>query len=37
MLFFHDLRDKVPERDCDLIGQIIEEERRHLRRLAGML
>jgi rubrerythrin len=37
MLFFHDLRDMVPERDHELIERIIAEERRHLRRLAGML
>lgn len=37
MLFFHDLRDKVPEKDTAVITKIIDEEKLHLRRLASML
>lgn len=37
MLFFHDLRDMVSESEHAVITRIIEEEKRHLRRLAGML
>jgi len=37
MLFFHDLRDKVPDKDTEVITKIIDEEKLHLRRLASML
>ena len=37
MLFFHDLRDMASPADQGVITRIIEEEKRHLRRLAGLL
>jgi rubrerythrin len=37
MLFFHDLYDTVPEEEKETISQVIDEEKRHVRRLAGML
>jgi len=37
MLFFHDLYDVVPEADKETIGKVIDEEKRHVRRLARML
>ena len=37
MLFFHDLRDMASAADQEVITRIIEEEKRHLRRLAGLL
>ena len=37
MLFFHDLYDVVPEADKETIGKVIDEEKRHVRRLAQML
>jgi len=37
LLFFYDLRDMVAEADRDAISSIIREEKKHLRRLAGML
>jgi rubrerythrin len=37
MLFFHDLYDAVPQGDKGTIEKVIAEERRHVRRLAGMI
>lgn len=37
LLFFHDLRDMVSEGDKATLGRIIDEEKKHLRRLAAML
>lgn len=37
MLFFHDLRDLVPEGDKKTVTRIIMEEKNHLRRLADLL
>ena len=37
LLFFHDLRDMVNEADRETVSSIIREEKKHLRRLAGML
>ena len=37
MLFFHDLRDVASSVDEEVIGKIIDEEKRHVKRLAGML
>jgi rubrerythrin len=37
LLFFHDLRDMVSEADRETVSSIIREEKKHLRRLAGML
>ncbi len=37
LLFFYDLRDMVAEADRKTITAVIREEKKHLRRLAGML
>ena len=37
MLFFYNLRDIVPDADQKMIDRIIDEEKAHLRRLAGIL
>jgi rubrerythrin len=37
LLFFYDLREMVSEPDKASISNIIREEKKHLRRLAGML
>jgi rubrerythrin len=37
MLFFHDLYDVVPPDDKGTIEKVIAEEKRHVRRLAGMI
>ena len=37
LLFFHDLRDLVPEGEKRTVSRIIAEEKTHLRRLASML
>ncbi len=37
LLFFYDLRDMVRDTDRETISDIIREEKKHLRRLAGML
>jgi len=37
LLFFYDLRDMVAEADRGAISNVIREEKKHLRRLAGML
>ena len=37
MLFFYDLREMVSEADQEMVSKIIAEERKHVRRLAGML
>jgi len=37
LLFFHDLRDMVSDADKKVLGRIIEQEKAHLQRLAGML
>ncbi len=37
LLFFYDLRDMVNEADRETISRIIREEKKHVRRLAGML
>ena len=37
LLFFYDLRDMVGEAEQQLISRIINEEKKHLRRLAAML
>jgi rubrerythrin len=37
LLFFYDLRDMVSEADRETVSSIIREEKKHLRRLAGML
>jgi rubrerythrin len=37
LLFFYDVRDMVSEKDQAAISGIIREEKKHVRRLAGML
>jgi rubrerythrin len=37
LLFFHELRDAVRGPAQQTVGQIIEEEKRHIQRLSGML
>jgi rubrerythrin len=37
LLFFHDLRDMVSGADQELVKRIIDEEKQHLQRLAGIL
>jgi len=37
LLFFYDLRDMVPDEQKDAIVAIIEEERKHVRQLVGVL
>jgi rubrerythrin len=37
MLFFYDMREMVSEADREAITGVIREEKKHLRRLAGML
>jgi rubrerythrin len=37
LLFFHELRDAVRGPGQQTVGRIIEEEKRHIQRLSGML
>jgi rubrerythrin len=37
LLFFYDLRDRIPDKDRPFVDKIVDEEKRHVRRLAGML
>jgi rubrerythrin len=37
LLFFYDLRDRIPEKDRPLIEKIVDEEKRHVRRLVSKL
>lgn len=37
LLFFYDLRDMVSEADQETVSNVIREEKKHLRRLAGLL
>jgi len=37
LLFFYNLRDLVPDRQQKTIQRIIDEEKKHVRRLAAML
>ena len=37
MLFFYDLREMVGDNDKEAVSGVIREERKHVRRLAGML
>jgi rubrerythrin len=37
LLFFYDLREMVSEADREAIAGVIREEKKHLRRLAGMV
>ena len=37
LLFFYDLRDRIPDKDRPFVEKIVAEEQRHIRRLVGML
>ena len=37
LLFFYDLRDRIPDKDRPFVEKIVDEEKRHIRRLVGML
>jgi rubrerythrin len=37
LLFFYDLRDRIPDKDRPFVEKIVAEEKRHVRRLVGML
>ena len=37
LLFFYDLRDRIPAKDRPFVEKIVDEEKRHIRRLAEML
>ena len=37
LLFFYDLRDRIPAKDRPLIDKIVDEEKRHVRRLVSKL
>ncbi len=37
LLFFYDLRDMVGEHESEAISRVIDEEKKHVRRLARML
>jgi rubrerythrin len=37
LLFFYDLRDRIPDKDRPFVEKIVAEEKRHIRRLVGML
>jgi rubrerythrin len=37
LLFFYDLRDRIPEKDRPVIEKVVEEEKRHIRRLVSKL
>ena len=37
LLFFYDLREMVSKADRESISNVIREEKKHVRRLAGML
>lgn len=37
LLFFYDLRDRIPDADRPVIETVIDEEKRHIRRLVGKL
>jgi rubrerythrin len=37
LLFFYDLRDHIPDKDRPFVEKIVDEEKRHIRRLVGML
>ena len=37
LLFFYDLRDRIPDKDRPFVEKIVDEEKSHIRRLVGML
>ena len=37
LLFFYDLRERIPEKDRPVVENVIEEEKRHIRRLVSKL
>jgi len=37
LLFFYDLRERIPDQDRPVVEKIVEEEKRHIRRLVAKL
>ena len=37
LLFFYDLRERIPDKDRPVVEKIVEEEKRHIRRLVAKL
>ena len=37
LLFFYDLRERIPEKDRPVVEKIVDEEKRHIRRLVSKL
>ena len=37
LLFFYDLRERIPAQDRPVVEKIVEEEKRHIRRLVSKL
>ena len=37
LLFFYDLRDRIPEKDRPVLDKVVAEEKRHIRRLVARL
>jgi rubrerythrin len=37
LLFFYDLRDRIPDKDRPVVEKIVDEEKRHIRRLVSQL
>ena len=37
LLFFYDLRDRIPDADRPVLDKVIDEEKRHVRRLVARL
>ena len=37
LLFFYDLRERIPDKDRPVVEKIIDEEKRHIRRLVSKL
>jgi len=37
LLFFYDLRERIPEADRPVVAKIVDEEKRHIRRLVAKL
>jgi rubrerythrin len=37
LLFFYDLRDRIPDKDRPVVEKVVAEEKRHIRRLVAKL
>jgi rubrerythrin len=37
LLFFYDLRERIPDADRAVVEKVIAEEKRHVQRLVGKL